>query len=152
MVSTLKTIIILFVCITFSCGAPSPKSRRISKPFSRQNEININHVLKSENKMPKLNKAHYNGKGYRQFLEAIKTPKIIKPDEFAKYVKQVKLSNEESYARSKQDEAATKNSEHNDVNPTQNFKHKLVVKPKDLNYMIELVRILNKEENNLSNK
>lgn len=27
--------------------------------------------------MPKLNKAHYNGKGYRQFLEAIKTPKVI---------------------------------------------------------------------------
>ena len=44
MVSTLKTIFILLVCITYSYGAPSPKSRRISKPFSRQNKVDINRV------------------------------------------------------------------------------------------------------------
>lgn len=44
MVSTLKTIFILLVCITFSYGAPSPKSRRISKPISRQNKVDINRV------------------------------------------------------------------------------------------------------------
>merc|ERR1712183_448925 len=154
MVFALKTIVILCIYITISFGVPSKNSRRLSRPLSRQYKNHINRVIKSTNELPKWNKDHYNGKGYKQFLQAIRTSDTttIDPADFSKYVKQVQLSNEKTYTKSKQYETSKKDSKYNEIMSLQDFKHKQIVKPNNLNFMIELVKILNKEENSLSNK